>query len=120
MTTYTAKTKKIDRLLEVGDVLVASWGYEQTNVDYYLVTKLVGKRSVQLIEIGAKIVDSGDMTGKCVPDLDKKIGEPFTKLVSGYDGLTTKIDCVCFAKRLEYSIEGDKKIFRPSYFSSYH
>lgn len=32
--------------LKLGDILVASWGYDQTNVDFYEVTKLLSKAVV--------------------------------------------------------------------------
>ena len=44
----------------VGDILVASWGYEQSNVDYYQVVA-VTKSSVRIREIQAKRV--GGVTG---------------------------------------------------------
>src|SRR6478736_6785039 len=34
--------------LKVGDVLRASWGYDQTNIDYYEVVKLIGKSMVDI------------------------------------------------------------------------
>jgi hypothetical protein len=40
---------------KIGDVLESSWGYEQTNVDYYQVTKVMGKM-VEIREIGARSV----------------------------------------------------------------
>ncbi|MBL4874738.1 MAG: hypothetical protein JKY41_15500 [Rhodobacteraceae bacterium] len=37
--------------LKLGDILVSSWGYDQTNVDFYKVTKIVGKTMVEVREI---------------------------------------------------------------------
>jgi hypothetical protein len=37
--------------LQVGDVLYSSWGYDQTNINFYQVTRLVGKKMVELMEI---------------------------------------------------------------------
>jgi len=42
------------RDFEVGDVLRCSWGYEQTNIDYYQVVRLVGKQSVEIQEIASE------------------------------------------------------------------
>lgn len=42
--------------LAVGDVLLNSWGYEQTNADFYQVTALVGKRSVKIRRIASQSV----------------------------------------------------------------
>lgn len=53
----------------VGDVLVSSWGYDQTNVDYYVVTRVTAK-CVVLAECGKRVVSSDDRgTCDCVmPD----------------------------------------------------
>lgn len=54
--------------LKVGDVLVASWGYDQTNIDFYEVVRLVGKRSVAIREILSERKDcAAYMQGECVP-----------------------------------------------------
>jgi hypothetical protein len=47
--------------LKVGDLLSASWGYDQTNVDYYQVVKTT-KRMVHLRKVaGARVPDSEGM-----------------------------------------------------------
>ncbi|MEC9434635.1 MAG: hypothetical protein VYD87_17150 [Pseudomonadota bacterium] len=40
--------------LAVGDVFYTSWGYEQTNVNFYQVVGLAGARTVELREIGKR------------------------------------------------------------------
>lgn len=42
--------------LKVGDILVSSWGYDQTNIDYYQVVKLVGTKMVDIASIRATVV----------------------------------------------------------------
>lgn len=37
---------------KVGDILVSSWGYDQTNIDYYQVTEVVSRTMVKIREIG--------------------------------------------------------------------
>lgn len=50
------------RGVEVGNFLAASWGYEQTNVDFYKVTKLIGRTMAEVVKVGA--IDVGkDETG---------------------------------------------------------
>lgn len=50
--------------LQVGDILYSSWGYEQTNVDFYKVKRLIGKSMVELIEVANKHVEgSGESHG---------------------------------------------------------
>lgn len=50
-----AKTNAFEHTLKVDDILYSSWGYDQTNIDFYQVTKLVGKKSVILSKISGAI-----------------------------------------------------------------
>jgi hypothetical protein len=43
--------------VKVGDIFSASWGYEQTNVDFFQVIALVGECSVRVREVYPKMVD---------------------------------------------------------------
>lgn len=67
--------------LQVGDILRASWGCEQTNVDAFQVVAVLGRRKVSLQEIGVLKTCEGGWTdrGKCVPDPAVLKGKPFTK-----------------------------------------
>ena len=40
--------------LEAGEILVADWGYNQTNVDFFEVTAVVCKNTVELMEIESR------------------------------------------------------------------
>lgn len=111
------RRKPEPRGLKVGDVLVSSWGYEQTNIDYYLVTKLVGSQSVELVEIGREIVPTGDMTGTCVPDKSKIIGEPMRKKV---DGVSVKLSSFASAHKKEPSLVAGCEVYSVDRYSSYH
>lgn len=55
--------------LKPGDVLVSSWGYDQTNIDYFQVVRLIGARSIAIRKICAECVDveGAYMQGKSVP-----------------------------------------------------
>ena len=44
--------------VKVGDIFSASWGYEQTNNDFFQVVELVGSSSVRVREVHLPIVDS--------------------------------------------------------------
>lgn len=67
--------------LKVGDILVSSWGYDQTNVDFYEVVE-AGEKSVKIREIDGKIVPSSERTqDKVVPDLGKYKGPAMVKMV---------------------------------------
>ncbi len=72
--------------MEVGHVLVASWGYEQTNVSFFQVTALVGTRTVEVRAIGQGDASTGRepwATGKAVPAIDRFTGEPMRRRVNG-------------------------------------
>lgn len=47
-----AKTAKVNKYgVQVGDLFECSWGYEQTNVDFFQVVALVGDSSVRVREV---------------------------------------------------------------------
>lgn len=75
--------------LQVGDVLVSRWGYDQTNVDFYEVVQASGK-FVTVREIAQEREYDSDMTGACVPVPGRYIGEPVRKKVS--DGNVIKME----------------------------
>lgn len=54
-----AKKKTFAHTLAVGDIMYCSWGYNQTQVDYYQVTKVVGAKSVKIREIGQFVEHEG-------------------------------------------------------------
>lgn len=45
--------RNVPTTLKVGDILYSSWGYDQTNIDFYQVTALVGTRMVEIRKIKA-------------------------------------------------------------------
>jgi hypothetical protein len=71
-------------LLQVGDILVSSWGWEQTNVDFYQVIEVKGKM-VKIQEIAQSMPngEEGFMTGYVIPLKDKFLEkeEPMLKKV---------------------------------------
>jgi hypothetical protein len=102
-----------ERVLVVGDVLVSSWGYEQTNIDYYLVTELVGKASVMIVEIGKIKTYDGQDYGRCTPDTQNIIGCPMKKRVRGN---SVKITSYSSARKLAK----ENGRFPAFYWSSYY
>ena len=53
--------------LEIGNILYSSWGYDQTNVDFYEVVGFKGKTLVLLREVEQIKDQSGDMSGTTKP-----------------------------------------------------
>ncbi|RVG23693.1 hypothetical protein CN233_28930 [Sinorhizobium meliloti] len=81
---------------EVGHILYASWGYEQTNIDFYQVTRIIGAHTVEVREVSQIAADTGNepwMTGKCLPKPDGFTGEPLRRRVNGRSK-TVRIDKV--------------------------
>lgn len=67
--------------LQIGSILYASWGYEQTNIDFYQVIDLIGTSTVVLREIAQeKITERNDaFCGKIKAKPNCFIDEPFRK-----------------------------------------
>lgn len=83
--------------LQVGQVLVTSWGYDQTNIDWYQVTELVGSSSVKIRQIrGINTRDTGWATGECVPDIDNFKGPEMVKRPDEYGAV--KIASYAYAR----------------------
>lgn len=72
------------RKLEVGHILSASWGYDQTNVDWFQVTALIGSTMVELRPIATNNTEAtGWASGKCFPVADQFTGEPIRRRAKG-------------------------------------
>jgi len=54
--------------VEVGDIFYCSWGYDQTNIDFYKVVKKT-KTGISIVPMSKKVIEYSDqyMTGKVVP-----------------------------------------------------
>jgi hypothetical protein len=76
---------KKDSSVEVGDIFYDSWGYDQTNVDFYKVVKKVSPQVVLVRQVANKVTSSGKGSDYVVPD-EKFISEPVKcRLVKGYN-----------------------------------
>lgn len=76
---YNANVKAAEHF-KVGDIVVNTWGYEQTNVEFYQVTAVTGK-SIKVREVSQKIEDnsmySHGMACNVLPKNDNFIGDEF-------------------------------------------
>ncbi len=75
--------------LKAGVILSYSWGYDQTNRQYFIVLAVRGKRAVTIQEIGQKETEvgwRGFLCGHVIPDPTRLIGQPMRKIASG-DGV---------------------------------
>jgi hypothetical protein len=65
---------------EVGQILYHSYGYEQTNIEFFQITKIEGK-TVFVREICQERTETGNMSGKTMPVKDDFLGEEVKKIV---------------------------------------
>jgi hypothetical protein len=70
----------------IGTIFASSWGYDQTNVDFYEVIK-VTKASVVIREIAkAQQTKDDGWTGHVTPQPGEFVGDPMTRrLKAGWD-----------------------------------
>jgi hypothetical protein len=67
-------------------IVYDSWGYDQTNIDWYQIVK-IGPRSVTLRPIAGQIVEAtGSMSGQTIPAPGHFTGDPITKTIQVYMG----------------------------------
>ena len=59
-------TKELNHTFKPGQILVDSWGYEQTNIDFYEITRVTACR-VFAKRMTAKIEPNGFMSGYSTP-----------------------------------------------------
>ena len=93
METETVERTKMDGP-QVGDILVSTWGYDQTNVDFWRVVGLTPSgKSVRIIPVDERVVDYSKGSERVVPvdpDEDGRrsrhwSGLPTTSLIRWFD-----------------------------------
>ncbi len=79
--------------LKVGDILVTSWGYSMTFVDFYEIVELTGKCSAMVRKLSQVEVseDSNGWSGRVLAEKGHYVGEPFKVFRITADN-TCKID----------------------------
>lgn len=84
--------------IEVGAIFYSMWGYDQTNVDYYEVTRATPK-TVTLRKIGQRRVESvTDLSETVEPMPGDYRGEPFRRTVHAYMGGSLVIESFMIAR----------------------
>ena len=113
-----ADRKAQDRGLAVGDVLKTCWGYEQTNVEWFEITALIGKAMVEIREIACDAEETQWLQGKTVPIVGRYIGEPLRRMARKG---AVKIDQVRTAWKVEpLATIGDKAVYPAAHYTAYH
>lgn len=76
----------------IGDVFYSSWGYDQTNVDFYEVVRKTAK-TVYVREIYGEILTGGGYAGRCQPKPGSfREGEPERRIYFNDKYGYTKVD----------------------------
>lgn len=112
-----AERAAVGHTLEVGDVLRAMWGYEQTNIDYYEVTRRLGRTMVEVRKIAAQSEGTQYMQGDCSPQPGHYIGEPLRCRPSGN---AVRVGHQCATKVEPKAIIDGKRIYGVDRWTSYH
>ncbi|MEW6881436.1 hypothetical protein QEV13_08410 [Trueperella pyogenes] len=82
----TAQRPTAESRIGVGTIFVSSWGWEQTNVDFYIVTKATAKM-VTLLPIGKRVHETLTWASETVtPDPDNILGDPIRRKIHTYAG----------------------------------
>ena len=104
--------------LKAGDVLYCSWGWEQTNIDYFEVTALVGRRTVEIRKIAKNSTETLWQQGTCTPKKGHFIGKALRRKVLA-DGDAVKINSICWASLEVPKTENGIETYPPRYWTAY-
>jgi hypothetical protein len=90
MEVSSAKNETIPTV-KINDIFVNSWGYDQTNIDFYQVVKVSASgKTISIQRMSGKILEeTSNMSYKVMPGLLKKDSDIMTKKVSSYRGKAT-------------------------------
>ncbi len=83
----TTERQQFQHNLSIGDILYSSWGYDQTNIDFYQITKVMG-RKVEIREIAGRLINGEDgfMTGERTAMKDHFVDVPRIRIPQGLNG----------------------------------
>ncbi len=117
-----SKTAKKDAVsnhtFKVGDCLYSSWGYDQTNIDFFEVVEVLPK-SVKVRPIAQTYVDGsgGFMCENVKPATGKYIGEAITRPVKAWvrEGTTPNYYVSNGRHHLSPYTNGDKGVYQSHY-----
>lgn len=116
-TARDAERKAFRHTLKVGDVLYASWGYDQTNIDYYQITELHGEHLVSARPIASATHGTGWEQGRSVPDVGGFIGP--AKRYKPTDGNKLRVASYCCAYPLASRTIAGARVFESHAWTSY-
>ena len=115
----TSDSSKADHDIAIGDIFYTSWGYEQTNVDFYQVIGFSGKSTLKLMRVHSQMVKSGSMCGYVVPRPNCFFSdELLVKRITKFN--TFSVSSYATANLLEHDKLSDgSKVYKSQYVSCY-
>jgi hypothetical protein len=82
---------------KIGDILTSTWGYEQTNVDFYEVVGTTAK-TTEIRKLRKAVLERGSMEGTCFPIMDGYEGGPIRRKTHEWDEPTLRLEPGVFAR----------------------
>lgn len=108
------QAKSHPHTLDIGDILSASWGYEQTNVNYYQITEKTA-HTVTVREIASERTHDEYMSGRCIPLKNNFISDEEVKRKVKHGGI--KVNSSVWASLKTPNDDGS---YSSDHFSSCH
>lgn len=102
--------------LAVGDVLVCSWGYDQTNVDWYQITGRSGAETVEIRQIAGKKTSECAMSGYCTPVVGQFVGPAQRRRLKGAG---VKLSSFEWASAAEFTEEAGVRTYNRKRWTAY-
>ena len=125
ITEPTPKKKPVNKYgVKVGDVFYDSWGYNQTNIDFYQVVALKGATTVELKALNKKSRNIGFCSEMVKPIKNSfKQGKYKTRLINGEDSITRRVkqisygntNIICIGAENLYPTTYDRELNETSY-----
>ena len=125
ITEPTPKKKPVNKYgVKVGDVFYDSWGYNQTNIDFYQVVALKGATTVELKALNKKSRNIGFCSEMVKPIKNSfKQGKYKTRLINGENSITRRVkqisygntNIICIGSENLYPTTYDRELNETSY-----
>ena len=106
--------------MTIGKIFYSSWGYEQTNVDFYKVIDVSKSgKTITLQKIGSQIVAvNGYCSEEVIPNEERIIGEPLTgRRINYYSNGSSYVNV---STRSDYKINATEWKGQPIIQTSYY
>ena len=83
-----ANAEELRAAVKVGSIFCYSWGYEQTNINFYQVIEIKGKSTLIIREIAKESVkQTGWASDEVVPAVNQFVGAPETVRLNQFGGI---------------------------------